>query len=70
MSQDSLETQSTYSSPKRYLWDAKPNKEEWRFMSLPGEYDDTILNINGVSKYLENDGRIVENGTGGITYHY
>ena len=70
MSQDSLETLSTYSSPKRYLWDAKPNKEEWRFMSLPGEYDDTILNINGVSKYLENDGRIVENGTGGITYHY
>lgn len=70
MSQDTLETLSTYSSPKRYLWDSMPNKEEWRFLTIPGEQDDTILNIKGISKYLNSNGEIDKDGNGGITYHY
>lgn len=70
MSQDSLETLSTYSSPKRYLWDSKPNKEEWRFLVISGEPEDTILNIKGLSQYLTSNGSIDKEGNGGTTYHY
>jgi len=28
------QTLSTYSSPKRYLWDYNPRQEEWRFINL------------------------------------
>lgn len=68
--QDALETLSTYSSPKRYLWDYKPNKEEWRFLTLDGESGDSILRINGLSEHLTSDGRITEENDGGITYNY
>lgn len=67
---DSLETLSTYSSPKRYLWDYKPNKEEWRFLVLDGEPDDSILRIEGLSEWLASDGKIAIDGDGGITYNY
>ena len=70
ISQDTLETLSTYSSPKRYLWDTKPNKEEWRFLSLVGEPEDNILRIEGLSNQLTSDGRIDVEGLGGTTYHY
>lgn len=70
MSTDSLETLSTYSSPKRYLWDSKPNKEEWRFLVLEGESSDNILKIEGLSNQLASDGRIDLLGNGGTTYHY
>lgn len=70
ISQDSLETLSTYSSPKRYLWDSKPNKEEWRFLTLEGEHEDSILKIEGLSEFLTSDGKIDINGNGGTTYHY
>ncbi|MBR4964393.1 MAG: virulence factor SrfB [Alistipes sp.] len=68
--QNALETLSTYSSPKRYLWDYKPNKEEWRFLTLEGETSDSILKIDGLSEHLTSDGRIAYNGEGGITYNY
>ncbi len=67
---DGEETLSTYSSPKRYLWDSKPSKEEWRFLVLDGEKDDHILNINGITNQLKSDGRIDLNGGGGRSYHY
>lgn len=65
------ETLSTYSSPKRYLWDWKPNKEEWEFLVLPGEESSHILNIKGISNQLLSDGRIDTTGEeGGRTFKY
>lgn len=61
---------STMSSPKRYLWDARPSKDEWKFVVLDGEKDSSVLNISGLSKYLESDGRVSEMGNGGQSYHY
>ncbi len=65
------ETLSTYSSPKRYLWDSKPNKQEWRFLILPGEEGSPILNLRGISNQLMSDGRFDTTGTeGGRSFHY
>lgn len=65
------ETISTYSSPKRYLWDWKPNKEEWEFLVLPGEEASHILNIRGITNQLLSDGRIDTTGEeGGRTFKY
>lgn len=65
------ENLSTYSSPKRYLWDDKPNKQEWEFLILPGEEGSHILNIQGVSNQLLSDGRIDVSGEkGGRTFKY
>ena len=61
---------STLSSPKRYLWDGKKSKEEWKFMVLENEKDDHILNIPGISEHLQSDGRLMTNGVGGQSYHY
>ena len=65
------ETLSTYSSPKRYLWDNKPSKKEWEFLVLPGEESNHILNTRGISSNLMSDGRIDVTGTdGGRSSHY
>lgn len=65
------ETLSTYSSPKRYLWDGKPSKQEWQFLVLPGEGDDHILNLNGISNLIKSDGQLDATGTeGGRSFHY
>lgn len=65
------ETLSTYSSPKRYLWDSRLSQKEWRFLVLPEEKDSEILRINGVSKYLTSDGKYDETGnSGGRSSHY
>ena len=62
---------STYSSPKRYLWDNKPSKQEWEFLVLPGETTSHILNIRGITNYLRSDGRIDITGEyGGRSSHY
>ncbi|MBK8369768.1 MAG: virulence factor SrfB [Saprospiraceae bacterium] len=31
------EKTSTFSSPKRFLWDERPQKIEWEFVQLHGE---------------------------------
>lgn len=67
---DEVESLSTYSSPKRYLWDWKPNKEEWRFLVLDGENDDHILNIRGITNQLSSDGKLDLEGNRGGSYHY
>ena len=67
---DGQETLSTYSSPKRYLWDSQPSKEEWRFLVLPNEHQDNILRLNGISEYIKSDGSIDPNGNGGASFHY
>ena len=65
------ETLSTYSSPKRYLWDGKPSKKEWEFLVLPGEQSSHILHIQGISSNLMSDGRIdVDGNSGGRSSHY
>ena len=65
------ETLSTYSSPKRYLWDGKPSKQEWQFLVLPGEEDDHILNLKGISNLIKSDGQLDPTGTeGGRSFHY
>ncbi len=69
-SDSSTERLSTMSSPKRYLWDKRKNKEEWKFMVLEGEKDNHILNIPGISEMLQSDGRIATNGVGGQSYHF
>ena len=63
-------TLSIHSSPKRYLWDSKEFASEWRFINLPGEPDNHVLNINGVSKFIAKDGTIDVKGNGGTSYHY
>lgn len=69
-SNQGVETLSTYSSPKRYLWDWRPTKEEWRYLVLPGEKQDAILNLQGITKYLRSDGSLDSMGNGGISFHY
>jgi len=65
------ETLSTYSSPKRYLWDNKPSKREWEFLVLPGEETNHILKIQGISSHITSDGRIDITGkSGGRSSHY
>lgn len=65
-----IETLSTYSSPKRYLWDWKPTKEEWRYLVLPNEDQDSILHLEGITNYLNSDGSIDPTGNGGASFHY
>lgn len=67
---DDMESLSTYSSPKRYLWDWRPNKEEWKFLVLKGEKDDHILNLRGITNQLKSDGSIDLSGESGSSYHY
>ena len=61
---------STYSSPKRYLWDWRPSKEEWEFLVLKGEEDDHVLNLRGITNQLKSDGTVDLDGKSGNTYHY
>ncbi len=61
---------STYSSPKRYLWDAKPSQREWTFMVLKGEADDHVLSLRGVTDLLSSDGRPGKDVGTGQTHYY
>lgn len=67
---DEIESLSTYSSPKRYLWDWRPNKEEWKFLILDGEIDDHILNLRGITNQLKSDGKLDLEGMSGSSFHY
>ncbi len=67
---DEMESLSTYSSPKRYLWDNHPSKEEWTFLVLQGEKDNHILNLRGITNQLKSDGRIDPEGKSGSSFHY
>lgn len=69
-SADEIESLSTYSSPKRYLWDWRPNKEEWKYLVLKGEKDDHILNLRGITNQLKSDGTLDIEGNSGSSFHY
>lgn len=63
------EKTSTFSSPKRFLWDTKPQKQEWEFVQLDGETAKPIY-IEGISEQLNMDGSLNTTGDGGILMHY
>lgn len=63
------EKTSTFSSPKRFLWDTKPQKQEWEFVQLEGEATKPIY-IKGISEQLNIDGSLNTSGEGGILMHY
>lgn len=58
------ELYSTYSSPKRYLWDNKIRREEWRCVSKDKQGKNEPVIIEGISNYFENDGKIDTDGLG------
>jgi hypothetical protein len=60
------EKTSTFSSPKRYLWDNKTQKQEWEFVQLEGETAQPIY-IEGISEQLNEDGSL---GNGSIINRY
>ncbi|MDR1793156.1 MAG: virulence factor SrfB [Bacteroidales bacterium] len=60
------EKTSTFSSPKRFLWDEKPQKQEWEFVQLEGETAKPIY-IEGISEQLNEDGTL---GNGSIKNRY
>jgi hypothetical protein len=63
------EKTSTFSSPKRFLWDIKPQKQEWEFVQLEGETCKPIY-IKGLSEQLNADGSLNIESEGGILTHY
>jgi hypothetical protein len=64
-----VEKTSTCSSPKRFLWDKKPQKQEWEFVRLEGEKTKPIY-IERISEQLNADGSLNIEGDGGILMHY
>ncbi|MEI7582742.1 virulence factor SrfB [Runella sp.] len=63
------EKTSTFSSPKRFLWDNKRQKHEWEFVQLENETAKPIY-IKGISEQLATDGSLNTDGNGGILMHY
>lgn len=63
------EKTSTFSSPKRFLWDTTPQKQEWEFVQFNGERAKPIY-IKGISEQLNSDGSLNTEGNGGIVMHY
>ena len=63
------EKTSTFSSPKRFLWDERPNNQEWEFVQLKGESAKPIF-INGISEQLDSDGALNPNGFGAVENRY
>jgi len=64
-----VEKITTFSSPKRYLWDNKPQQKEWEFVTLQGEQNKLIW-IKGISDQLNADGSLNTDGNGGIVPCY
>lgn len=63
------EQMTTFSSPKRYLWDTNPKNEDWRFVTLEKEKSKSIWN-DLISPQLNDDGSLNTEGTGGIGTRY
>jgi len=60
---------TTFSSPKRYLWDNKPKNVEWEFVKVSKEEKSSIW-IKGISEQLKPDGSLDLSGKGGILTSY
>lgn len=63
------EKTTTFSSPKRFLWDNKAQKQEWEFVQLEGESSKPIY-IHGISEQLNIDGSLNTTGDGGVLNRY
>jgi hypothetical protein len=63
------EKTTTFSSPKRFLWDTKLQKQEWEFVQLEGENAKPIY-IHGISEQLNEDGTLNIKGEGGKLTKY
>lgn len=61
--QDGQERLATYSSPKRYLWDSKAQKEEWEFVAVE-EGDEPYIELNGVTDQITDSGEFDIDGMG------
>lgn len=58
-----IEKVTTFSSPKRYLWDNKPQQKDWEFLKLGGEQSSRkLVQIKGVSEQLKADGTLNVSG--------
>lgn len=60
---------TTFSSPKRYLWDSRPQNNEWEFITFSGEKSEPIY-LKGISEQLNPDGTINIDGAGGQSTKY
>lgn len=60
---------STYSSPKRYLWDLKPRQEEWRCVKISSDGKNEEPIIAGISNYFSDNGKLDLEGFG-VGLHY
>lgn len=63
------EKTSTFSSPKRYLWDIRKQNSEWEFVKLPNEVEESFY-IKGISEQFNEDGSLNISGTGGDLMKY
>ncbi|GHB36331.1 hypothetical protein GCM10008106_17020 [Mongoliitalea lutea] len=63
------EKTSTFSSPKRFLWDERQSKQEWEFIKLEGESSEPFF-IRGISEQLNLDGSLNLSGEGGVLMQY
>ncbi len=60
---------TTFSSPKRYLWDTKIQEQEWEFVTLEDEESRSIW-IDGISQQINPDGSLNTEGQGGVVSRY
>ena len=60
---------STYSSPKRYLWDDKSSEHEWCFTSTEPSQQAELTFISGVSNFISDNGSVDRDGYG-VGSHY
>ena len=66
-----VEKITTFSSPKRYLWDNHTQDKEWEFVILPGENkENRLARIKGISEQLNADGSLNTEGGGSISKLY
>lgn len=66
-----VEKITTFSSPKRYLWDNKPQQKDWEFLTLSGETNKSnLIQIKGISEQLNSDGSLIASGEGAIDKFY
>jgi len=66
-----VEKITTFSSPKRYLWDNNPQQKDWEFLTLSGEKNKKrLVQLRGVSEQLNTDGSLNLKGEGVINKYY
>jgi len=66
-----VEKITTFSSPKRYLWDNNPQDKDWEFLTLKGETNyNNLVQLKGISEHLNADGSLNEEAEGGIDKCY